>query len=198
MKKLKCLGSYIKSRLPLLLLAVCIISCAIASAVYAKYVKSQDKDIILDITGSGGVNINVAEKDDGDGEDNSYEIKNDSNIPVYIRYTVIVNWKSTLTEALWYIPPSAYDVTPLEHSQELSDGYYYCRLKLTDDTYTANIPPDATLGTIGVTVSSTKPSPEYELYVQVLAEAIQCEPANVVTDAWGAEFNTATSTWTKP
>ncbi len=180
MKKLKCLGSYIKSRLPLLLLAICIISCAIASAVYAKYVKTQDKDITLDIIGQGDVHIEVIESAGG-----VYQIKNNSNIPVYVRFAVTANWANDTSE-LFYIQPTAYTInatncTPLD--------YYY---------YNEAIPAGATVNVVTVALNPEAVAPaEYpNFYVQILAEAIQCEPEAAAQTAWAATYTG--SAWTKP
>jgi hypothetical protein len=59
MTKGKRLLTYIKDRLPLLLLVVCIISCAVASAVYAKYVKDIEAEVSINISGAGDVQISV-------------------------------------------------------------------------------------------------------------------------------------------
>lgn len=172
MKKLKCLGSYIKSRLPLLLLAICIISCAIASAVYAKYVKTQDKDITLDIIGQGDVHIEVIESAGG-----VYQIKNNSNIPVFVRFAVTVHWANSIPE-LFYVQPTDYTINPEECT---TLDYYY---------YNKAIPAGATVNVVQVALNPGAVAPaEYpNFYVQILAEAIQCEPSNAVETAWGAAF----------
>ena len=178
MKKLKCLGSYIRSRLPILLLAICIISCAIASTVYAKYVKTLDKDITLDIIAQGDVHIEVIESGGG-----VYQIKNNSSIPVFVRFAVTANWANDTSE-LFYIQPTAYTINPEECT---TLDYYY---------YNKAIPAGATVNVVTVALKPEAVAPaEYpNFYVQILAEAIQCEPSKAVETAWGVTFNG--TTWT--
>ncbi len=179
MTKRKRLLMYIKDRLPLLLLLVCVISCAVASAVYAKYVKDIDTDVSMDISGEGQISIEVVDNHDG-----TYSIRHtaESRIPAYIRFAIVVNWKHKTDGTLWYINPSAVSYN-VPNATQLSDGYYY---GVKDGS--AQIAVGTVLSGIMVTTGSTPPSEEYELNVQILAEAIQCVPEDAVETAWGAAF----------
>ena len=91
---MKFLWNYIKSRLPLLLVAFCIITCAVASMVYAKYVANQGGDATIHITANGTLDI-VVENESADGSLFEYSITNVSeNQPIvaYIRAAVVINW----------------------------------------------------------------------------------------------------------
>jgi hypothetical protein len=177
--KTKRLLMYIKDRLPLLLLLVCVISCAVASAVYAKYVKDIDANVSMGITGSGDIEIEVVKQ-----SDDTYTIQHGegSRIPAYIRFAIVVNWKHKTEGTLWYINPSDLSYT-VPNATLLSDGYYY---GVKDGN--AQIAVETVLGGIKVTTESTPPSDEYELNVQILAEAIQCVPEDAVKTAWDAAF----------
>ena len=170
----------------LIILSLCIISCAIASAVYAKYVKDLDSNVNVNVIGYGDIEIEVVEKDDG-----TYSIKHDggSDIPAYIRFAIVVNWKGA--EGLWYIDPTDVECdVPDECAQLLSDGYYYC---IYDGK--PEIDVNEVISGIKVTTSSLPPIDGYEFHVQIIAEAIQCVPTSVVKNAWNAEFKNGS--WVK-
>ena len=95
----------------------------------------------------------------------------------------MANWKNKNNDALWYLSPDSVTVNA-PCAQELSDGYYYC---VVDNK--AEVPVGTVLSGIRVTTTATAPTEEYELDVQILAEAIQCMPADVVQVAWGATFD---------
>lgn len=170
---------YIKDRMILVLLAACIISGAVASAVYAKYVKSIDSNVDVSIVGYGDLELEVVKKD------GSYTIQHGegSNIPAYIRFAIIVSWKGT--DGIWYVDPSDPEVEyNVPNAQLLDDGYYYCVYNGS-----AEISPKTALNGITVTTTAEPPVDGYEFYVQIVAEAIQCVPADAVKDAWGVTFD---------
>ena len=169
---------YIKDRMILVLLAACIISGAVASAVYAKYVKSIDSNVDVSIVGYGDLELEVVKN--GDGSYTIQHVEGSSNIPAYIRFAIIVNWKGT--DGIWYVDPS--DVEYNVPNAQLLDGYYYCVYNGS-----AEISPKTALNGITVTTTAEPPVDGYEFYVQIVAEAIQCVPADAVKDAWGVTFN---------
>ena len=179
----KRLLTYVKSRLPLLVLIAYAVSCAVAGAVYAKYVRDVDSDVGMQIVGEGDVELEVV--DNGDG---SYRIKHaeGSKIPAYVRFTVVVNWMDDEGN-LFYTSPTQYSVTA-ENCTTHSDGYRY---------YNGVVAKD---GGISVTVALnggvTAPTGYPELDVQILAEAIQCVPSTAVGEAWGVVFENGA--WTAP
>lgn len=181
MKIGKGLLMYIKRKLPMLLLLVCAILCVASSAVYAKYVKDVDTDVDMNVVSNGDVEIEVVKNSEGD-----YAIRHTANskIPAYIRFTVVTNWKSKTEDKLWYISPES--VTVDAPCAQLVDGYYYA---VVDGK--AEIALNTVLD--GITVTTATAAPDgYELYVQILAEAIQCMPTGVVESAWGVTFNGTT------
>lgn len=169
--------AFIKGRLPLVLLSVCILVCGVFSAVYAKYIKDIDNDVVIDIVGEGDIELAVSKNTD----DDTFQIAHhtDSRIPAYIRYAVVANWKDGEGN-IWYTPPTS--VTVNNSHAQLLDGYYYC-------VYEGKA--EIELGTVlsGIQVEATGSAPAgYTLHVQLLVEAIQCVPADVVEDAWGVTF----------
>ncbi len=181
MKIGKAIFQYIKSRLPLVLLLLCTVSGVVANAVYAKYTTDLNTSVNVNVVGEGEIKIAVSKNGDG-----TYSIHHtsESKIPAYIRFTVVTNWKQKEGDALWYQGPEDVTVTA-PNAQPLSDGYYYC--VATDGK--AEIAINEVISGIKVTTTQSAPNDEYELDVQILAEAIQCMPASVVETAWGVTFN---------
>jgi hypothetical protein len=178
---MKFLWNYIKSRLPLLLVAFCIITCAVASMVYAKYVANQGGDATINITANGTLDI-VVESESADGSLFEYSITNVStNQPIvaYIRAAVVVNWQDSEGN-LWAIPPKASDYTITASNCTLLDGYYYYNGTRAQDQ---GFPI-----TVRLAAGATPPS-GYTLHVQILAESIQSVPADAAEKAWDAKFN---------
>ena len=188
---MKFLWNYIKSRLPLLLVAFCIITCAVASMVYAKYVANQGGDATINITANGTLDI-VVENESADGSLFEYSITNVSeNQPIvaYIRAAVVVNWQDAEGN-LWAIPPKASDYTITASDCTQLDGYYYY-----NGTRAQN---EGFPITVQLAAGATPPS-GYTLHVQILAESIQSVPATAVGDAWGYEYqNGVWSVYTAP
>ena len=186
MKIGKAIFQYIKSRLPLVLLLLCTVSGVVANAVYAKYTTDLNTSVNMNVVGEGEIKIAVSKNDDG-----TYSIHHmsDSKIPAYIRFTVVTNWKQKEGGALWYEGPDPEKVTvAASNAQPLSDGYYYCYY-VVGEKKKAEIAINEVISGIKVTTTQSAPNDEYELDVQILAEAIQCMPANVVETAWGVTFN---------
>ena len=178
---MKNIRQYIKSRLPLLLLALCIMSCAVVSMVYSKYVTNKDGNSNVNITAEGKLTVTVSDPVNG-----AYTVTNssDSNMSAFVRLTVVVNLLDNRGR-LWATPTvegQHYTVTA-NNCKPLSDGYYY---------YNGTLAPG---NTFTVTVNEGTVPSNLTLQVQVLAEAIQCVPADVAEDAWSATF--ANNAWTK-
>ncbi len=138
----------------------------------------------------GKVSCEVLEDFDGTVK-NNVRIKNTGNIPAYIRARVVVTWKNEdgyiygtkpvapaenlekadysfafnqnlinvwTADGSWYI----YFPEPVEPGAETDRMLYDCK-----KTETANVPEG------------------YDLSVEILADAIQSEPAKAVEEAWG-------------
>ena len=175
---------YIKSRLPLLLLSLCIMTSAVASMIYAKYVDDAKKDAELDIIASGKLVVTVfpGSHDAGNHDAGTYTITNDktegSTIPAYVRFAVIVNWQDG-DGNLWAVPPvkdTNYTITVSDCT--LLNGYYYYN--------GVRNPGEAITVTVNA-VGSGKVG--YTLHVQIVAEGIQSVPLSVAESAWHATYN---------
>ena len=108
-------------------------------------------------------------------------VKNTGDIPAYVRATVVVTWVSEESG-------STYGGAPVDGRDYIAsfsdsgwkkgtDGFYYCTS------------PVAAEGATPILLSSIAPvdgkAPEgYVLSVQIVASAIQAEPAEAVTSAW--------------
>lgn len=122
----------------------------------------------------------VEEEFDGTTKSN-VAIKNTSDIPVYIRASIIVTWKDSSGNVYGQKPDSNdYDMQMPENSGWVlgTDGYYY---------YTSPVAVGATTGTLisscTVKAGATIPK-DYALSVEIIAEAIQSQPDRAVADAW--------------
>ena len=92
---------------------------------------------------------------------------------------MVANWKNNKGD-VWYVSPTSVSVQ--NPNAQLLDGYYYCIYEGK-----AEIALDTVLSGIEVTTTASAPD-GYTFHVQLLVEAIQCVPAEVVTTAWGVVF----------
>lgn len=111
-------------------------------------------------------------------------VTNTGNISAYIRATYVVNWLDSAGNIV-ASAPDGYSYTITENPDRKwtkgSDGYFYYPTpvapgKSTDPSLlecTVKYPPDLT-------------TPEYTLSVEILATAVQSQPASAVKEAWGA------------
>ena len=169
---------YIKSRLPLLLLSLCIMTSAVASMIYAKYVDDKSNNAEIDITVDGELVITVSP---GSHDAGVYTITNDkdngSTIPAYVRFAVIVNWQDG-DGNLWAVPPTEgthYTVTA-SGCTLLNNYYYYNGVRNPGEAITVTVTPGET-------------KTGYTLHVQIVAEGIQSVPLSVAESAWHATYN---------
>lgn len=170
---------YIKSRLPLLLLSLCIMTSAVASMIYAKYVDDKSNNAEIDITVDGKLVITVSPESHDAGV---YTITNDktkeSTIPAYVRFAVIVNWQDG-DGNLWAVPPTEgthYTVTASDCTL-LNNYYYYNGVRNPGEAITVTVNAVGS-GQVG-----------YTLHVQIVAEGIQSVPLSVAESAWHATYN---------
>lgn len=114
-------------------------------------------------------------------------IKNTGEADAYIRATIVVTWQNEAGEVLGKTPVLNEDYT-LSINEETNentkggwkkgnDGYWYCiKADDVDDTKTAVL-----INSCEVLTSQG----DYTLSVEILAQAIQAEPASVVKSIWG-------------
>lgn len=128
-------------------------------------------------------------EDDPSETKNNVKVTNTGDIDAYIRATVIVTWKDANGNVYATAPVEGtdYTVTWMPNDDKGyaskwvkgSDGYYY---------YTEVVKPGDSTGVLltDCKPTTTSTAPEgYHLSVEILASAIQAEPSDAVTTAWG-------------
>lgn len=128
---------------------------------------------------------NIFEPAKVDIEINGNNIENKSDVDVYIRAAVVVNWvddngtpEDKSDDVILSTSPVAgtdYTLSTATGWTQGSDGFYY---------YLSKVPPTTESITLlnGVTQNKTKDG--YTLRVQVLSSAIQATPTEAVVGAW--------------
>jgi len=160
-----------------LLTSLLILATVIVGGTFA-YLATKTTDVVNTFT-PANVPIEVVEETfDGEIKEN-VTIKNNGNIPAYIRATYVVNWANEDGE-IWGTPPTAteYTIEP-GNSWKLIGGYYYHKT-----------PVDAGASTNVFIVSCSLndgviPPDGYSLRVDILAQSVQSEPETAMYDLWG-------------
>ena len=125
------------------------------------------------------------------------QIQNTGDIKAYIRAKVVVTWKDTAGNIYAQKPLEGTDYIieyDLKHGWSKGSGEFFYWASPVNPHIKSEHPNDDCC--TGVLIARCSPvdnkAPEgYNLHVEILAEAIQAEPANVVTDVWG--FNPPTT-----
>lgn len=106
-------------------------------------------------------------------------IKNTGDVDAYIRAAVVVTWKDNAGNVYGQKP----NVTITSESgwNKKADGYYYYNSSVAVGNKTAVLIKEYTL-------TGTEPD-DYSLSIEIVAEAIQANPANAVESAWGVTVN---------
>lgn len=123
----------------------------------------------------------AVEEDFRDGVKKDVRIKNTGNIPAFIRVRLVFTWKDADGSVYGTAPQAGDYALEINEAGWKTDanGYYYCTQ------------PVAAGESTPILIKSCKPNdgrnPEgYALSVEILADAIQSEPVNAVSEAWGA------------
>lgn len=122
------------------------------------------------------VSCTIDEKFDGTTK-SDVKIQNTGDIPAYIRARIVVTWKDERGNVSAVpVKDTDYTITFNETDWTQNDGYWYCNIPVAAmDSTPALITECKRTGT----------APEgYNLSVEILADAIQSEPASAVTEAW--------------
>lgn len=112
-------------------------------------------------------------------EKSNVKVRNDSNIPVYIRATYVANWVDAKGNIVTSVPDGydyQLDKNPNNTWKKVGDYYYYP---------TPVQPGESTQGSLLYCKVTYPENPEYTLNVEILATAIQSEPKDAVKEAWG-------------
>ena len=109
------------------------------------------------------------------------QVKNTGTTDAYIRATYVVNWLDSDGNIAASVPTGySYELikNPDSKWREGSDGYFY---------YPTPVGPGESTEKSLLTCKVTYPeNPEYTLSVEILATAVQSQPASAVKEAWGA------------
>lgn len=116
-------------------------------------------------------------------EKSNVKVRNDSNIPVYIRATYVVNWVDKDGNIVTSVP-TGYEITERTENPggkwiKGADGYFYYPTPVQPNSSTAG-----SLLTYKVQYPANVTPPEYTLSVEILATAIQSEPKDAVEAVW--------------
>lgn len=128
------------------------------------------------------VSCEVVEKFDGVTKE-EVKIKNTGNTEAYIRAMVVVTWKDTNGNIYGGSEPVAgtdYHITFNESDWTKVGNHWYCNAPVAKGSLTASL-----ISTCRE-IATNRPSSEYGLSVEIIADALQAGPdASVVQDAWG-------------
>ena len=126
------------------------------------------------------VSCEVTENFDKDTKSN-VQVKNTGTTDAYIRATYVINWLDKDGNIAASVPTGyRYELKENPDSKwtEGSDGYFY---------YPTPVGPGESTEESLLTCKVTYPeNPEYTLSVEILATAVQSQPASAVIEAWGA------------
>lgn len=113
------------------------------------------------------------------GVKSDVQIQNTGDIPAYIRARIVVTWKDANGNVSSTVPvkDSDYTMTMGTGWTKGTDGYWYCNTEVDAGRETS-----ALITTCEKKGNAPK---DYDLSVEILADAIQSEPANAVKEAWG-------------
>lgn len=129
------------------------------------------------------VTCNVEEKFDGKTK-SDVTIKNTSDIPVYIRASIIVTWKDFSGNVYGQLPVAGTDYTISYGTDWTRQGdYWYYTSPVAVGAKTPVLINSCT------EVSANAPEGNYHLSVEIIAEAIQSQPDRAVEDAWNVTVN---------
>ena len=123
------------------------------------------------------VRCTIKEKFDGTTK-SDVQIQNTGDIPAYIRARIVVTWKDVNGNVSSTVPvkDSDYTITFNETDWKQEGDYWYCKTAVDAKDFTP---------VLITKCEKTGDAPDgYDLSVEILADAIQSEPANAVTEAW--------------
>ena len=123
------------------------------------------------------VRCTIKEKFDGTTK-SDVQIQNTGDIPAYIRARIVVTWKDANGNVSSTVPVKNTDYTIAFNEKDWTQqgGYWYCNTAVDVGGETPVL----------ITKCEKKGNApkDYDLSVEILADAIQSEPASAVTDAW--------------
>ena len=125
------------------------------------------------------VTCDVAENFEN-GIKSGVKIKNTSNIPAYIRAYIVVTWKDADGNVYGKLPVAGTDYEMSINTNKgwtQKDGYWYCNTAVASGGFTPVLIDSCTS-------NDSAPDNNYNLSVEIIAEAIQSVPTTTVTSVW--------------
>lgn len=124
----------------------------------------------------------VVEETFGNQTKSDVKIKNTGEVNSYIRVALIPTWQDDKGNPVG-VPASLSDLNiTLNETDWLNIGdYYYCK--------TAIVPSEKT--PVLIQTATVKTPNGYHMNLQILADAIQAEPNDAVTDTWGITLDSS-------
>ena len=138
----------------------------------------------------GTVNPTVQETFENDTKSDVF-IKNEGNVPIYVRAQVNIYWVDADGNQLWDQPVAGEDYTltqNIDGSKWLKsevDGFYYWTEPLDADRQTTNLIDSLTW---------TDSGNGRTLVCDIAVQGVQAEPAEAVQEAWGVTVENGTVT----
>lgn len=128
------------------------------------------------------VSCTINEKFENDVK-SDVKIQNTGDIPAYIRARIVVTWKDA-NGKVSAVPVKNTDYTIAFNETDWTQqgDYWYCKTAVNPNGFTPELITECKK-----TDNANVPD-DYDLSVEILADAIQSEPANAVKEAWG-EYN---------
>ncbi len=119
-------------------------------------------------------------------DDTNYLVKNEGDYAAYIRVAATVNYVQNSGAAVYGQPPKAsVDYTVSFNNTDWilgSDGFYYHKAPVAPNAFTTELVTDFQI--------LTDNAPDgFEMKVQIIAEAIQCDPVSTVRDYWNVTID---------
>ena len=164
-------------RQALLLAALALIVMGVVGGTVAYLVTSTTQ--VVNTFEPGKVSCDIEETFDSPyTEKENVRIKNTGNTDAYIRATYVVTWRDANDNIVVSVPEGySYNLTENPDKVWVKKGdYFYFPTKVASGKETTG-----SLLNCKVTYPE---NPEYTLSVEILADAIQAEPTNVVTTNW--------------
>lgn len=118
-------------------------------------------------------------------EKSDVKIKNTGNTDAYIRAAVIITWKDSDGNISAVAPVAGTDYNIIYQLGDWikgSDGYYYFKNPVAAGAVTGT----ALIDSCELLESCNRPGDNYDLSVEILADAIQSVPPTAVNESWPA------------
>lgn len=113
------------------------------------------------------------------GVKSDVQIQNTGDISAYIRARIVVTWKDASGNVSAVpVENTDYTITFNETDWTQQGDYWYCKTAVNPNGFTPELITECKK-----TDNANVPD-DYDLSVEILADAIQSEPASAVTEAW--------------